>query len=333
MLDDLYSSKNNLQDKYRLVVMNDDTFEEVTSYRLTRLNAYLAIGAVLFGAFLIGWLLLAFTPLRRTLPGDYINPREVMALQDKIDTLESMIQAQSAVIASRERWLSGDYELGPGEYVEAEQADIKPIEPIAEDLALRKKYGDEPAEEEVAVVEETEESKEEEEDKEEVAEGKISDDLIDEVPEEATDEPPKVNVKPPKPVLVATNHNGMAKEYIVPPISGGRVTAEFDSEKKHYGTDITAPRNTPVLSILSGTVISSDETIDTGNVIAIQHEHNLVSFYKHNSVLLKKVGSFVSKGEAIAIIGNTGEMSDGPHLHFELWQNGKPVDPKDFIDF
>ena len=111
MSDDLYSSNNNLQDKYRLVIMNDDTFEEVTSYRLTRLNAYLAIGAVLFGAFLIGWLLLAFTPLRRTLPGDYINPREVMALQDKIDTLESMIQAQSAVIASRERWLSGDYEL------------------------------------------------------------------------------------------------------------------------------------------------------------------------------------------------------------------------------
>ncbi len=318
MLDDLYSSKNNLQDKYRLVVMNDDTFEEVTSYRLTRLNAYLAIGAVLLGAFLIGWLLLAFTPLRRTLPGDYINPREVMALQSKIDTLESMMHAQSAVIASRERWLSGDYEFGPGEYVEAEQADIKPVASIAEDIALRKRYG-ENVEPEVAA-------------QEEAPEEKITDDLIDDAPEEAP-EAPKINTKPVKPVLVATNHNGMARKYIAPPISNGRVTAGFNPEKKHYGIDITAPRNTPVQSILSGTVISSDETMDTGNVIAIQHEHNLVSFYKHNSVLLKKVGSFVSAGEAIAIIGNTGEMSDGPHLHFELWQNGKPVNPSDFIDF
>ena len=325
MSDDLYSSNNNLQDKYRLVVMNDDTFEEVMSYRLTRLNGYLAIGAVLLGAFMIGWLLLAFTPLRRTLPGDYINPREVMALQNQIDTLESRIHEQRTIIVSRERWLSGDYDSGSGEYVEAEQADIQPVEPIAEDLALRRKYGNVSAQEEVVPIKEEEENEEEEV----IATGKITDDLE----EEALEEIERVNVKPPKPILVATNHNGMAKKYIAPPIASGRVTAEFDAEKKHYGTDITAPRNSPVMSILSGTIISADETIDTGNVIAIQHEHNLVSFYKHNSVLLKKVGSFVSKGEAIAIIGNTGEMSDGPHLHFELWQNGKPVDPRDFIDF
>ena len=309
MSDDLYSSNNNLQDKYRLVVMNDDTFEEVMSYRLTRLNAYLVIGSVLVGAFLLGWLLLAFTPLRQTLPGDDINPREVMALQSKIDTLESMIHAQSSVIASRERWLSGDYEFGPGDYVETQQGDIKEVEPSTEDLALREKYG------------------------------KITPPPAPETPEgegdvgEIVTESTKVNTKPMKPVLVATNHNGMARKYIASPIVGGRVTAGFDGEKKHFGIDITAPRNTPVQSILSGTVISSDETMDTGNVIAIQHEHNLVSFYKHNSVLLKKVGSFVSAGEAVAIIGNTGEMSDGPHLHFELWHNGKPVDPSNYIDF
>jgi len=244
------------------------------------------------------------------------------------------MHAQSAVIASRERWLSGNHESGPGEHVETEQADIKPVEPIAEDLALRRKYGNAPPEqEEVAAVEQDEDAKEEKKENQAVAEGKITDDLTDEAPEGSTDKPPKVNVKPPKPILVATNHNGMAREYIAPPIAGGRVTAEFEPDKKHYGIDITAPRNTPVQSILSGTVISSDETIDTGKVIAIQHEHNLVSFYKHNSKLWGKVGSFVSKGEAIAVIGNTGEMSDGPHLHFELWQNGKPVDPRDFIDF
>ncbi len=291
MSDDLHSSTNNLQDKYRLVVMNDDTFEEVTSYRLTRLNGYIAIGALLLGALSVGWLLLAFTPLRRTLPGDYINPKEIVALQSKIDTLGQIVEAQNAIIESRERWLSGDYESGPGEYVAtSEEAETEKIEPIAEDLALRAKYDN-------------------------------------------TNKTDNTNTKPVKRILVSTNHNGMAQQYISPPLMGARVTDRFRPDKKHYGIDLSAPRNTPVQSVLSGTVISSEETMDTGNVIAVQHKHNLISFYKHNSVLLKKVGSFVSAGEAIAVIGNTGEMSDGPHLHFELWQNGKPVDPSDYIDF
>jgi murein DD-endopeptidase MepM/ murein hydrolase activator NlpD len=80
-------------------------------------------------------------------------------------------------------------------------------------------------------------------------------------------------------------------------------------------------------------VITSDWTYDTGNVIAVQHENNIISFYKHNSVLLKKVGSFVKAGEAVAIIGNTGELTDGPHLHFELWYRGNPVNPAEYINF
>jgi len=219
MSDDLHSSSNNLQDKYRLVVMNDDTFEEVTSYRLTRLNAYLAIGGLFLGALLVGWLLLAFTPLRRTLPGDYINPKEVIALQTQIDTLEHILKAQSSVMESRERWLSGDYESGPSEYVEIDKhAEIEDIAPIAEDLALREKYNNE---------------------------GRNSDEG-----EEST-----TNVKPVKRILVATHHNGMAQQYIAPPLMGGRVTDYFQPKKKHYGIDITAPRNTPVQSILSGTNI------------------------------------------------------------------------------
>jgi len=301
MSDDLHSSTNNLQDKYRLVIMNDDTFEEVTSYRLTRLNGYLALGGLLLGALFVAWLLLAFTPLRRTLPGDYINPKDVYVLQSKIDTLEQVLEAQSSVMVSRERWLSGDYESGPGEYIEiSEPTKIEEVAPIAEDLALREKYNNE----------------------------RKGNKENDEEGEESSPIPKLV-----KRVLVATNYNGMAQQYIAPPIMGGHVTDQFDMEKKHYGIDITAPRNTPVQSILEGTVISSDETMDTGKVIVVQHKDNLVSFYKHNSVLLKKVGNFVNAGEAIAIIGNTGEMSDGPHLHFELWQNGKPVDPNDYIDF
>ena len=114
---------------------------------------------------------------------------------------------------------------------------------------------------------------------------------------------------------------------------GGPISAGFAPEKKHYGIDISAPKNTPIKSVLDGVVLSSDWTLETGNTIAVQHANNLVSFYKHNSKLLKNIGDIVKAGEAIAIIGNTGTLSDGPHLHFELWFRGKPVNPTDFILF
>ena len=119
---------------------------------------------------------------------------------------------------------------------------------------------------------------------------------------------------------------------LTPPISGS-ISAKFMPEKAHYGVDVVAPKNTPVKAVMDGFVISSDWTIDTGNTIGIQHANGYVSFYKHNSSLLKKSGSPVKAGEAIAIIGNTGRLTDGPHLHFELWHNGKPINPTDFINF
>lgn len=114
------------------------------------------------------------------------------------------------------------------------------------------------------------------------------------------------------------------------PLSG-QVSAGFAVEKKHYGIDISAPKNTPIKTVLDGIVISSDWTLETGNTIAVQHPNNLISFYKHNSKLLKNIGDVVTAGEAIAIIGNTGTLTDGPHLHFELWFRGKPVNPTDYI--
>lgn len=119
---------------------------------------------------------------------------------------------------------------------------------------------------------------------------------------------------------------------LTPPISGS-ISAKFMPDKAHYGVDVVAPKNTPVKAVMDGFVISSDWTIDTGNTIGVQHANGYVSFYKHNSSLLKKSGSPVKAGEAIAIIGNTGRLTDGPHLHFELWHNGKPIDPSDYINF
>lgn len=120
--------------------------------------------------------------------------------------------------------------------------------------------------------------------------------------------------------------------YFIPPVSG-IVTNVFDEEAFHYGVDIVSKENAPVKAVLDGKVIFSGWTLKYGNVIIIQHIDNLISIYKHNSVLLKKVGNFVNAGDVVALIGNTGEFSEGPHLHFELWHKMVPVDPLDYIVF
>lgn len=113
----------------------------------------------------------------------------------------------------------------------------------------------------------------------------------------------------------------------------GIITNEFNSNSNHFGIDIVAKRNDAVKSIDNGIVILSEWSINTGHIIAIQHSGNMVSIYKHNSSLLKKSGEYVNAGDLIAIIGNSGEQSTGPHLHFELWKDGSAVDPLKYISF
>lgn len=125
---------------------------------------------------------------------------------------------------------------------------------------------------------------------------------------------------------------GLSQKYFFPPVKG-MVTNSFNSVGNHYGTDIVAASNEIVKATLSGTVIMASWTLETGWVIQIQHNDNLISVYKHNAELLKRVGDYVNVGEAIAIIGNSGELTTGPHLHFELWFNGIPLNPEDYISF
>lgn len=113
----------------------------------------------------------------------------------------------------------------------------------------------------------------------------------------------------------------------------GFISDRFDVKKGHYGVDVVARKNEPVKCIADGTIIMASWTQDAGYVIAIQHRANLISVYKHNAELMKKVGNFVNAGEIISIVGNSGEMTDGPHLHFELWYNGNPVNPEEFVTF
>ena len=114
----------------------------------------------------------------------------------------------------------------------------------------------------------------------------------------------------------------------------GVVSSKFSPVDNHFGTDIVAEPKSIVSAVLDGTVIMAGWTLETGYIIEIQHGNNIISVYKHNTELLKDIGSVVSAGETISIIGNSGELyTSGPHLHFELWHNGTPIDPEKYIIF
>jgi murein DD-endopeptidase MepM/ murein hydrolase activator NlpD len=120
--------------------------------------------------------------------------------------------------------------------------------------------------------------------------------------------------------------------FFVSPIKG-LVINGFGETTGHYGVDIVAAPSSRVSAVLDGMVVFSGWTVETGYVIQIQHPNNLISIYKHNEILLKEVGQVVKAGEAIARVGNSGELTSGPHLHFELWYNGSPLNPVDYIAF
>lgn len=279
-----------LKDKYRLVILNDQTFEERASIRLSRFNVYVLAGTVFFLFTIFMFAVIAFTPIKQYIPGygDLSVRRNLIKLRLEADSLQNRVHQQELWILNARNVLAGNDSLDldtTGFISQAPKYDtIKLDEVPAADRLLR-------------------EEMEKEEDY----------------------------------ALMFTPDNGKQTESLsnlklFPPVLG-LVSASFDPLKDHYGTDIVAKEKESIKTILNGTVIMADWTVETGYVIAIQHEHDLVSIYKHNSVLLKKVGTFVKTGEAIAIIGNSGEQTTGPHLHFELWRNGVPVDPESYIVF
>jgi murein DD-endopeptidase MepM/ murein hydrolase activator NlpD len=125
----------------------------------------------------------------------------------------------------------------------------------------------------------------------------------------------------------------LAGLHFFPPVKG-IVSGKFDPATKHFGTDIVARPNSSVGAILDGTVIFTGWTMETGYVIEVQHSNNIVSVYKHNASLLKETGDLVRTGDAIAVVGDSGELyTSGPHLHFEIWYKGSPLDPEKHIIF
>ena len=134
-------------------------------------------------------------------------------------------------------------------------------------------------------------------------------------------------------LLLSNSASELQEVFFIAPIANGLVSSPYDAKIKHLGVDVVAKQNEPVKAAADGTILFASWTQKEGYVLAVQHKANVITLYKHNSALLKEAGDFVRAGEIVAIIGNTGELTTGPHLHFELWYNGNPVNPEEFVSF
>ncbi len=275
-----------LKNKYRLVILNDDTFEEKLSLRLSQLNVFTVVGLTSLVLIVLVTILIAFTPIREFIPG-YANVnirREGIRNSLRVDSLEIAAKQRKLYIDNLRRIIQGKTVKLDDKPVIDSNANYQNItnKPIAEDSALRH------------MVESEE----------------------------------KYNLF----VTKGSTPENISSFIFFSPLKG-TITNKFNIEEQHFGVDIVAPKNETIKATLDGMVIFAEWTSETGYVIEIQHKNNLISIYKHNSVLHKEVGDPIKAGEVIAIIGNTGELSTGPHLHFELWYNGIPLNPEDYMMF
>ncbi len=283
-----------IRNRYRLVVMNDDSFEEQFSLKLTPLNIFITVGLISIIMITLTVSLVAFTPMKAYIPGygsELKTRKELVSLTLKFDSLQHELELSSAAMKNIMNIMSGN---------------------IGNDSLNNKSAG----------YSNTKNSKDQK--------------AIDTRPSKE-DSLFRAEIEAQDKYSLTFSEKKSGKEsisnfFFFTPVKG-TVTSSFNANQEHYGTDIVAKENEPIKATLDGTVLFSGWTSETGFTIQIQHSNNLVSAYKHNSVLLKKAGQYVKAGEAIAVIGNSGEQSSGPHLHFELWYNGKAIDPQEYIVF
>ena len=271
-----------LKHHYRMVILNDDNFEEKLSIRLTPMNVVTYVGMSLLVLTVLLISVIAFTPLRQYIPGyaDVQTKKNALYATQKSDSLEYIILAQKAYLDRLQKILRGE-EITDSVNDNASTVPVKPVtedEKTQADATLRKEIE---REEQFSVL----------------------------------------NKQP-------ENHS----HYFFTPVKG-EITSGFDPTHNHFGIDVVTKENEAIKAVLDGIVVSADWTTDNGHTIVIQHSNNIISAYKHCSVLTKKSGDLVKAGDAIAIVGNSGELTTGPHLHFELWENSRPVDPQKYILF
>ena len=277
--------KQKLLNKYRLVVLNEETYEEQLYFRLTRLNVMI-ISILLISIFVTGTvLLIASTPLKEFMPGYSSTAMRAQAAENaiKLDSLNRAYDQSIRYLISIQQVLVGDLKF--------EELNESPI--TLDSFSKRPK----------AIVSTS-----------------IDDSLL----RAMVDQEDKYNFQ------------GGSKSkinFVLFPPAQGDLSQTYDPTNKHYAVDIVLKENAPIKAVADGTVIFSEWTAGTGHVIIIEHPFGLISAYKHNASLSKQQGDYVVAGEVIASAGNTGELSTGWHLHFELWSDGYPMNPESFIDF
>lgn len=275
-----------LHHKYRFIIYNDHSYEEVVSVRLTKLNIFSIIGTSAILLIALVTVLIAFTPIREFIPGypDGSMRRDMIMNAILLDSLENELRIREQFVENIRDILAGRepriFEYKPDTTIRIEDIRFSRSE---QDSILRAQIE---GEEQFNLL--------------------VSHDMA-------------------LPGSVSFSH-------FLPPTKG-LIINRFNPEQNHYGVDLVTEVNQPVLAVMNGTVTFANWTLETGYVIQIQHDNNFLSWYKHNAELLKRVGDYVNAGEAIAIVGNSGELSTGPHLHFELWQNGAPLNPENYILF
>ncbi|MGH1384872.1 M23 family metallopeptidase [Kordia sp.] len=277
--------KKKLLHKYRLVILNEDTFEERISFKLTRLNVFVLVTFSAIMLVVLTTFLIAFTSLREYIPGysSTALKQQAIDLNEQIDSLSQVTRRDSIYLSSIRNVLTGEIKsesINKDSLFKSFETDLNATDlvPNKQDSLLR---------EEVA-----------QEDKYNLLETATT----------------KVNFK------------------LFPPVKG-EITQKYNPKEKHFAVDVVVPKDTPVKATAAGMVIFSEWTAETGYVIIIEHPNDLISVYKHNASLTKQQGDLVRTGEVIATVGNTGELTTGPHLHFELWSEGYSIDPVSFIDF
>lgn len=282
-----------LRHKYRFVVVDNDTLEEQVSFRLSQMNIYVFFSTLLVLMVLLTAFLIVVTPLKEYIPG-----YDDSGTRRKVYQLAVKSDSLENVVKQQNAFIGNVKNVLSDQNGNTEANTTQYTDTSTQSNT---ETGTLDASDEELELRSTLEK--------ETQFATIGDDNLN-----------------------ARQLRNMQIVNLITPVKG-LVSANFDAAKDHLGIDIVTSDKEPVKAAADGVVIMAEWTIDNGYIIAIQHADNLVTFYKHNSVLLKKSGNFVKAGDAIAIVGNTGEQSTGPHLHFELWHNQIPVNPADFLNF
>ncbi|MFL2639015.1 MAG: M23 family metallopeptidase [Flavobacteriaceae bacterium] len=275
--------KERILNKYRLVILNESSYEERFSYKLSALNIFLLSSLLGLIIVLLTIYLIAFTSVREYIPGYDSSQLRKRALQniEKVDSL-------TLVVAKNQEYMNSIGSVISGEVTKEEltkEFEIKKNEILKYEFTIKKE-----------------------------------DSLLRKIveKEDKFNAPDRIKNK--------------VEFFLFSPVSG-QITSKYDYGIKHYGIDIALPQKTPIKSVAAGTVVFAEWTVQTGYVVIIEHSFGLISVYKHNDSGLVSQGDPVEAGQVITFSGNTGELTSGPHLHFELWRDGGPIDPEEYISF